>query len=168
MPNSKLISERVTNWTYSNRQRGVEIAVGVEYGTDSRRVIELLLEIARANPYVTDTPPPQAFFTQFGADSIDFQLRAWTNDFQEWQQMRSDLSMTIYERFNAEGISIPNTQRDLHLRSIDPEAAKAFRGDGAAKDNGQASDEGAVKKDAAPAEHEASGALKTHTDTGTS
>ncbi len=158
MPNSKLISERVTNWTYSNRQRGIEIAVGVEYGTDSRRVIELLLEIAKANPHVTDTPPPRAFFTQFGADSIDFQLRAWTNDFQEWQQMRSDLTMTIYERFNAEGISIPNTQRDLHLRSIDPEAAKAFRVNGAAKENGQVSDEGAASEDAAIAERKTSGA----------
>lgn len=158
VPNSKLISERVTNWTYSSRQRGIEIIVGVEYGTNSRRVIELLLEIGEAHPSVTDAPPPQAFFTDFGADSINFALRAWTDDFQEWQQMRSDLVVAIYEKFNAEGITIPNTQRDLHLRSIDPEAVKVIKSYSTSED--RSNDEDHAIEDAAPAQNKASGTKK--------
>lgn len=158
MPNSKLISERVTNWTYSNRQRGIEIVVGVEYGTAPRRVIELLLAIAKANPHVTDAPPPQALFTEFGADSINFTLRAWTNDFEKWIQMRSDLAVAIYERFNAEGISIPNMQRDLHLRSIDPEAVKALAGLNSAKDDGHLNHNGQEVNDVRQTINRASGA----------
>jgi small-conductance mechanosensitive channel len=158
VPNSKLISERVTNWTYSSRQRGIEIIVGVEYGTNSRRVIELLLEIGEAHPSVTDAPPPQAFFTDFGADSINFALRAWTDDFQKWQQMRSDLVVAIYEKFNAEGITIPNTQRDLHLRSIDPEAVKAIKSYSTSED--RSNDEDHAIEDSAPAQNKASGTKK--------
>ena len=156
VPNSKLISDRVTNWTFSDRQRGIKIAVGVEYGSEPRRVIELLCEIARAHPLVADDPPPQALLVEFGADALSFELSAWTNHFGEWAQMRSDLAVSIYERFAAEGIVIPNAQRDIHLRSIDPEAMRAFAGDA----------DGARRIDshAAPAEeHSAAGAASRST-----
>lgn len=135
VPNGKLISDRVTNWTFSNRQRGMEIPVGVAYNTDPRRVIELLERVAAAHPLVIESPPPQALFTEFGADSLNFKLSAWTNDFEQWTQIRSDLAVAIYAIFTEENISIPVRQSDLHLRSIDPEALQALRGNGSGPPN---------------------------------
>ena len=127
VPNSKLISDRVTNWTFSNRTRGFEIEVGVEYGTNPQQVVALLHEVAAANPLVAETPAPQPLFVGFGADSLDFKLRVWTEHSESWVQLRSDLAVAINTVFERDNILIPNTQRDIHVRSIDPEAARAFR-----------------------------------------
>ena len=72
VPNGKLISEKVTNWTLSNRQRRIEVRVGVAYGTDPKRVIELLKRVAAAHPLAAKHPEPQALMTEFGSDSLNF------------------------------------------------------------------------------------------------
>lgn len=133
VPNGKLISDRVTNWTFSDPQRGIEIAVSVAYNTDPRRVIELLERVAAAHPLVIETPRPQALFTEFGADALNFKLSVWTNRFEQWTQIRSDLAVAIHTVFTEENISIPNRQSDLYLRSIDPEALQVLRENGSGR-----------------------------------
>jgi len=104
VPNSKLISDRVTNWTFSNSQRGIELPVSVASGADPHRVITVLKEVAGAHPLVTDNPPPQALLVKFGPSALDFELRVWTNRFEEWGQIRSDLA--INAAFGEERISV--------------------------------------------------------------
>ena len=77
VPNGMLISDKVTNWTLSDRRRRVDLNVGVEYGTPAQRVIDLLVDVAKANPKVIRDPEPVAFFENFGDSSLDFKLRAW-------------------------------------------------------------------------------------------
>ncbi|MGH7852924.1 MAG: mechanosensitive ion channel domain-containing protein, partial [Candidatus Binatia bacterium] len=78
MPNGKLISERLINWTLSSRQHGIELPIAVGQGTDPGRVIDLLEKTAAAHPLVTSDPPPQALVVKLGPDSLGFELRAWT------------------------------------------------------------------------------------------
>jgi small-conductance mechanosensitive channel len=120
LPNSALTSSQITNWTLSDRRRRIDIRVGVAYGTETRRVLELLSQIARAHPAVLQDPAPLALFEGFGESSLDFRLLAWTGEFDESLRVRSELSVEVHARLRAEGIEIPFPQRDLHLRSVDP------------------------------------------------
>lgn len=115
VPNSKLISDSVTNWTLSSRQRGIEIPVAVGCESDPLKVQRLLLEVARSHPQVSSEPPPAANLVEFGADTLNFELLAYTDVYEQWIQTRSELMMAILLKFSQEGISMPFPQRDIHL-----------------------------------------------------
>jgi small-conductance mechanosensitive channel len=106
MPNGKLISERLINWTLSSRQHGIELPIAVGQGTDPGRVIALLEKTAAAHPLVTGDPPPQALVVKLGPDSYGFELRAWTDRSELWMQIRSDLAIAISSTLAAEKIPI--------------------------------------------------------------
>jgi potassium efflux system protein len=127
VPNEALITGEVTNWTYADRRRRVEIDVGVEYGTPARRVIDLLVEVAKANPKVISDPEPRAYFTDFGDSSLDFKLRAWVENFDDGYSTRSDIAVAVQEALDAAGIGVPFPQRDLHLVSVSPTATVDLR-----------------------------------------
>jgi small-conductance mechanosensitive channel len=118
VPNANLISDQVTNWTLSDRQRRIELRVGVAYGTDPERVLALLLDVARSHPSVLDAPEPSALFLGFGDSALDFELRAWTGLGERFMAIRSDLAVGVNRAFNEAGITIPFPQRDLHVKSI--------------------------------------------------
>ena len=128
VPNSKLISDSVTNWTFSSLQRGIEIPIGVDYGTDPRIVIELLEKTVAKHPLVAENPSPKVLFTEFGADSLNFKVRAWTTHGDQWVGIRSDLAVAVNEALAENKIIVPNTQRDLHIQSVSSEVAKALSG----------------------------------------
>ncbi|MFQ5698207.1 MAG: mechanosensitive ion channel domain-containing protein [Myxococcota bacterium] len=120
VPNANLISERVTNWTLSDRLRRIDLPVGVAYGTDPERVIGILTEMARSHPDVVSLPTPEVHFLGFGESSLDFQVRAWTAHFSRWLAIRSELAVATNRVLREAQIEIPYPQRDLHLRSVDP------------------------------------------------
>jgi potassium-dependent mechanosensitive channel len=106
IPNGSLISSQVTNWTFSDRQRAVEVPVNVVGGTDPQRVVELLKGTAAAHPGVTREPAPHVYVTNFSAGAVTFQLRAWTDRHEDWAQLRSDLSVAVNEALAREKIAI--------------------------------------------------------------
>ena len=81
VPNAQLITERVTNWTLSDRRRRIDLPVGVNYGAPLETVIQLLESVAQAHPHVLRDPAPQAFFMRFGDSAINYELRVWIEDF---------------------------------------------------------------------------------------
>ncbi len=119
VPNSDLITGQVTNWTLAERKIRIRVAIGVAYGTEVAKVLEILLGCAKENPMVLDTPAPSAFFLAFGASSLDFELRVWTQDFLDKTQVLSNLNQDIESEFATNEIEIPFPQTDLHLRSVD-------------------------------------------------
>lgn len=123
VPNGMLVSDKVTNWTYADTSRRLEVDVGVNYGTPARRVIELLVAVAKANPNISSDPEPCAFFMNFGESSLDFKLRAWVGHFDDGVPTRSDLAVAIQEALDEAGIGVPFPQRDLHLVSVSANAA---------------------------------------------
>ena len=115
VPNSQLVSEQVTNWTLSDTLRRIDLPVGVSYGAEPQKVIEVIKAAAAAHPRVLKSPPPQALFVGFGESSIDFELRAWTDQFIDWPKVRSELAVAVYDAVHAAGMSFPFPQRVVRL-----------------------------------------------------
>jgi small-conductance mechanosensitive channel len=115
VPNAQLVTDRVTNWTLSDRRRRIDIPVGVGYGSPPEKVVEVLEAVARAHPQVLSDPPPQAVFMAFGDSSINFELRAWTNLFERWPRIRTELAVATYAALHAAGMTIPFPQREVRV-----------------------------------------------------
>ncbi len=131
LPNSKLVSETFINWTLSDRQRRVEVPVGVSYGSDPDQVLELLKSVVERRPELLQHPAASVLFLGFGESSLDFLVRAWTPEPDTAQALRSKIVLDIHRALREAGIEIPFPQRDLHLRSVDPAAGKALAGNAA-------------------------------------
>jgi potassium-dependent mechanosensitive channel len=119
VPNSDLISGVVKNWMHSNLMGRVRVTVGVSYSADPEKVRDVLLKCAEEHPSVLREPQPRVYFHDFGASSLDFELRAYINNVDVSLITRSDLRFAIHKELKEAGIEIPFPQRDIHLRDID-------------------------------------------------
>jgi small-conductance mechanosensitive channel len=128
MPNGILLADKFTNWTLRDQHRRIDIDVGVAYGSDPDRVAALLLDVVKRTPGVAEAPPSVVLFSGFGASSLDFSVRAWTHDADEWPTLRSQLATRLYAALVDAGIEIPYPQQDLHLRSVSDNVARQLRG----------------------------------------
>ena len=123
IPNANLISSKVINWTLSESQRRRELPVGVAYGTDPKIVLKLLREAAAKHELVLTKPEPMVYFKGFGDSALDFELHFWVMQENNGLQITSEVALAAMQLLDDAGIEIPFPQRDLHVRSIDPNAA---------------------------------------------
>ena len=105
-PNGTIISNKVTNWTLSDRYRAIEVPVTVARGAAPQHVIEVLKRVAVNHPGVTKEPVPQAYAVSFSSNTVIFNLRAWTERYEDWVQVRSDLSVAVDEALVHENITL--------------------------------------------------------------
>lgn len=119
IPNATLLSSSITNLTHSNNAARMSLMVGVAYGTDPRKVEQILLECAAKHRRVLKNPAPCVIFKDFGDNSMNFELRCHTNDIWNGWSIPSDLRYEIVKRFDEEGIVIPFPQRVLHFGDMD-------------------------------------------------
>jgi potassium-dependent mechanosensitive channel len=115
VPNAQLITENVTNWTLSDRLRRIDLPVGVNYSARPHEVIRILETVALANPNILHSPPPQGLMIGYGDSSINFELRAWTDKFDNWPAVRSELAVALYDAVHAAGMTFPFPQREVRL-----------------------------------------------------
>lgn len=127
VPNGKFIENSVINWSHGDPKVRVHCPVGVAYGSDLKKVKEILLRIAAENPDAIQDPAPDVLFLKFGDSSLDLDLVVWTGVPDNQGRMRNKINYAIYEAFAKEGIEIPFPQRDLHLKTT-PSAVELFQG----------------------------------------
>ncbi len=118
VPNSLLIAQSVTNWTYSDLRRRIVLPVRVAYGAVPQRVTELLTAIGARHPQVSAEPAAAAVFMGFGENSLDFELRAWTDRFGDAETIQSQLADAVYAGLNEARIELPVPRRDVRLRTV--------------------------------------------------
>ena len=106
VPNGTIISNKVTNWTLSDRYRAVEVSVKVARGVPPKRVVELLKNVAANHPGIIKDPAPQAYPINFDPGAVTFQLRAWTDRHENWIEVRSDLAAAVDDALTRENIKI--------------------------------------------------------------
>lgn len=120
IPNSDFINNAVTNWTANDPRVRISLPVGVGYNSDPEEVRKILLEAAAAHPGVLADPEPDVIFVDYGDNSLDFELRVWTETYSHIPKtLKSDLYFALFKTFSEAGIELPFPQRDLHLRSVD-------------------------------------------------
>ena len=124
VPNSELISGRVTNWVLHNPYGRLRIKVGVAYGSDINKVKEILEAVShKNNNVITDgrVSEPKALFMGFGDSSLEFELRVRIFDIKKRYDVVSELNFKIDEEFQKHKITIPFPQRDIHIKDWSPE-----------------------------------------------
>ncbi|MCB0518589.1 MAG: mechanosensitive ion channel [Saprospiraceae bacterium] len=127
IPNSKLVVDKVINWSHLDTATRFIIKVGVAYGSDLELVVKLLLQAAKEHPKVLTTPSPSVQFRNFGDSSLDFELLFFSDDFIRIEFVKSEIRMTIDRLFRQNSVQIPFPQRDLWLKN--PEALKMEKPD---------------------------------------
>jgi small-conductance mechanosensitive channel len=116
VPNSDLITAKVTNWMFRNSYGRITVAVGVSYDSDVEKVRNTLLNIANNHPLVMktknkDASLPKVLFRGFGDSALDFELRCFIFDIDQRLNVISELNFSIFKAFREEGIEIPFPQR---------------------------------------------------------
>lgn len=115
VPNSMLNATRIANHSAPERRKRTAVQVSVAYGTDVDRLEDLLVEIARAESLVLDSPSPLVRFRSFGSSAIEYELLAWVHSPNSEPRARHRLNRAIYKQLQAEGIEIPYPQRTVTL-----------------------------------------------------
>jgi len=119
IPNGQLISEKVTNRTFSSLQKRMDLTIRTAYGEDPERVIGLLVKTAAAHPHVLKTPPPDAVLKQFSEDALVFVLGFTTENVAQFPFVQSDVAVAVNAALRQAGIEIPVPQRIVHLEQND-------------------------------------------------
>ena len=115
VPNSDFISATVTNWSVGDPKIRIEVPVGVAYGSDTKLVSRLLLEVADRHPDVLRDPEADVLFREFADSSLNFTLRIWILNPIGRFKIISDLNYAIDDAFRDNGVTIPFPQRDVHF-----------------------------------------------------
>ena len=117
VPNSKLVSQRVINWSYGDPRARVSIPVSVADDSDIQLVTDTLLYAAKDVADVLTDPLPSVQFLKFGDYSLDFRLLVWTNQPRRHVQIRSDINYRIARLFRERNIRIPYPTQEFLLRN---------------------------------------------------
>ena len=119
VPNSKLVSQRVVNWSYGDPRARVAIPISVAVDSDIDRVTETLKEVAAGIEHVLEDPPPKVQFLKFGDYSLDFRLLVWTRHPNHRPQILSDINYRIEKVFRERSIEIPYPTQQFVLKGVD-------------------------------------------------
>ena len=115
IPNESMLKNPVTNITRYPIRR-MDMNIGVAYKEDVTRVLQILQELARDNPFALDDPEPLILFNTFGESALEFRYGLWFEK-SNYLKLRNSIMAEIKERFDAEGIEIPFPHLSLYTGS---------------------------------------------------
>lgn len=114
IPNEMLITDKVVNWSYSNKEVRVKKRLRVEYETDLRQAVDLVVEGAMATERVLHSPKPVCLVVEFGDEAIELEARFWIDDPENGvANIASQVMLNIWDRFQEAGIDIPLRHQDV-------------------------------------------------------
>jgi len=116
IPNSKVINDNIVNYAAPDTTVRVKIPVSVAYGTDPEKVDKIMLEIVDNTPKVLKMPKPLVRFTQYAESSQNFELLVWIDHYDDRHPVLDRIFRDMFKRFKEEGIEIPFSQMDVHLK----------------------------------------------------
>jgi len=119
VPNSKLVSQRVVNWSYGDPRARIAIPIGVSDDSDIQLVTRTLTRAAENVPNVLRDPQPRVQFLKFGDYSLDFRLLVWTNQPRHHVQICSDINYRIAQLFRERSIKLATPTQELRVKGID-------------------------------------------------
>lgn len=129
VPNELLITEKVENWSHTDNNVRLKVPVGIAYHSDVKKAMTLIREAVEEEPRVLKTPTPNILMMGFGDSSVDIEARCWIRDpVNGIEPVRSAIYLRIWEKFQEHKIDIPFPQRDLHIKSLSPEALQQLKG----------------------------------------
>jgi small-conductance mechanosensitive channel len=116
IPNEDLVTQKVTNWTYTDKNTLVKVNFGTNYDADPKLVCKLAIETAATAPRALKNKPPSCLLTEFAEAGMKFSLTFWIADPDGMDRVRSDVMLALWEAFKREGIRVPYPVRDIRIR----------------------------------------------------
>jgi small-conductance mechanosensitive channel len=116
IPNEDLVTQKVTNWTYTDKNTLVKVNFGTNYDSDPRQVCKLAVEIAAAAPRAIKSKTPSCILAEFAETGMKFSLTFWIADPDGMDSVKSDVMLSLWETFKREGIKVPYPVRELRVR----------------------------------------------------
>src|SRR6202521_6045818 len=116
IPNEDLVTQKVVNWTYTDKNTLVKVSFGTNYDADPRLVCKLAIDIAAAAPRAIKSRPPNCILTEFAEVGMKFSLTFWIADPEGMDNVKSDVMLSLWEAFKREGIRVPYPVREIRIR----------------------------------------------------
>ena len=116
IPNEDLVTQKVTNWTYTDKNTLVKIAFSTNYDANPRQVCKLGIATAAAHPRATKGRTPNCILTEFAEAGMKFSLTFWIADPDGMDGVKSDVMLSLWDAFKQDGIKVPYPVRELRIR----------------------------------------------------
>jgi small-conductance mechanosensitive channel len=116
IPNEDLVTQKVTNWTYTDKNTLVKVNFGANYDADPRLVCKLAANAAAATPRAIKDKPPNCILTEFTEAGMKFSLTFWIADPDGMDNVKSEVMLSLWEVFKREGIRVPYPVREIRVR----------------------------------------------------
>lgn len=117
VPNKSIITSPLVNWSLNDQITRLTIIASVAYGTKIEKVKEILYKICKDNPYVLEDPSPQVYFTEFGASTLNFEIRVYIAKTKDRNPAKDSINTEIYRVFEENGIEIAFNQLDVYIKN---------------------------------------------------
>jgi small-conductance mechanosensitive channel len=116
IPNEDLVTQKVVNWTYTDKNTLVKVSFGTNYDADPRLVCKLAIDIAAAAPRAIKSKPPNCILTEFAEAGMKFSLTFWIADPDGMDNVKSEVMLALWDVFKREGIRVPYPVREIRVR----------------------------------------------------
>jgi small-conductance mechanosensitive channel len=116
IPNEDLVTQKVTNWTYTDKNTLVKVNFGTNYDADPRVVCKLAIEIAATASRALKNKPPNCILTEFAEAGMKFSLTFWISDPDGMDNVKSDVMLSLWDAFKREDIRVPYPVREIRVR----------------------------------------------------
>jgi len=116
IPNEDLVTQKVTNWTYTDKNTLVKVNFGTNYEADPRQVCKLAIEIGSAAARAIKSRTPNCILTEFAEAGMKFSLTFWIADPDGMDNVKSDVMLSLWDTFKREGIRVPYPVREIRVR----------------------------------------------------